>query len=140
MRFLVVWFLLGLSSVSPGYGQETLQQLESRAAELKARGDAAGSLSALRKAAALAPRSARIEDEIGFLLAVQNQRDEAIRHFAHAIELDPRFAPAHYHLGVAYWLEQDPARSIPHLETAAKLDPKSFDYRSHLGTALNATA
>ena len=42
------------------------------------RGDAAAALAAWQKAAALYPNSARIQDEIGFLLAVLNRRDEAL--------------------------------------------------------------
>src|SRR5215831_15462142 len=80
--------------------QESLAQLESRAEQLKARGDAAGSLAAWEKAAALDPKSARIQDEIGFLLAVLNRRPEARQHFQRAIELDPRSALPRYHLGV----------------------------------------
>src|SRR5262249_34965328 len=82
----------------PVYGQETLQQIESRALELKSRGDAAGALAAWQQASALDPKSARIQDEIGFLLVVLNRREEAIRSFERAIALDPKFAPAHYHL------------------------------------------
>src|SRR5262245_4498842 len=124
----------------PVYGQETLQQLESRAIELKSRGDAAGALSAWQQAAALDPKSARIQDEIGFLLVVLNRRDEAMRSFERAIELDPKFAPAHYHLGVAYWLQQDPGHSIPRLQTAVAFDRENFDYRYLLGHALNDTS
>src|SRR5215510_10277605 len=121
----------------PAHGQETLKQIESRAIELKSRGDAAGSLAAWRQAAALDPKSARIQDEIGFLLVVLNRREEAMRSFERAIDLDPQFAPAHYHLGVAYWLQQDPNHSIPLLQTVVALDRENFDYRFILGHALN---
>src|SRR5262245_19436936 len=106
----------------PAFGQETLQQLQSRAIELKSRGDAAGALAAWQQAAALDPKSARIQDEIGFLLVVLNRREEAMRSFERAIELDQQFAPARYHLGVAYWLQQDPNRSIPQLQAAVALE------------------
>src|SRR5260370_22513369 len=110
------WVCLFLCSLAALPAQETLAQLESRARELKARGDAAGSLEAWQKAAALDPKSASIQDEIGFLLAVLNRRQEAIHHFERAISLDPRSALARYHLGVAYWLDRDPSRSIPQLD------------------------
>ena len=86
------WLCLFLCSLAALPGQETLAQLESRARELKARGDAAGSLEAWQKAAALDPKSAAIQDEIGFLLAVLNRRQEAIQHFERAVSLDPRSA------------------------------------------------
>src|SRR5262249_40597216 len=132
-------FLLAVMAL-PAMAQETLQQIESRAIELKSRGDAAGALAAWQQAAMLAPKSARIQDEIGFLLVVLNRREEALQHFERATELDPKFAPAHYHLGVAYWLGQDPSRSIPQLQSAVELDPKNFEYRFLLGHALNDTS
>ena len=75
------WLCLFLCSLAALPGQETLPQLEARARELKARGDASGSLEAWQKAATLDPKSAPIQDEIGFLLAVLNRRQEAIQHF-----------------------------------------------------------
>src|SRR5215475_6930042 len=122
-----LWFIFLLAAIAlPARGQETLKQVESRAVELKSHGDAAGSLAAWRQAAALDPKSARIQDEIGFLLVVLNQRVEAIQSFERAIELDSKFAPAHYHLGVAYWLQQDPGRSIPRLQAAVAIDGEKF--------------
>src|SRR5215831_8614227 len=121
-------------------GQESLKQIETRAAELKARGDAAGSLAEWEKAAAIDPKSARIQHEIGFLLAVLQRQSEAIQHLQRAIDLDPRLAIAQYHLGVAYWLQQDPANSIPHLQSAVALEPRNFEYRFHLGHALSGTS
>src|SRR5262245_62287842 len=93
----------------PLFGADTLAQIEAKAAELKARGDAAGSLAEWTRAAALNPKSARIQDEIGFLLAVLQRHQEALEHLERAVQLDPRLAIAQYHLGVAYWLQQNPA-------------------------------
>ena len=59
----------GLLTVLPACAQENLREIEARAEERKAHGDAAGALAEWRKAARLDPQSARIEDEIGFLLA-----------------------------------------------------------------------
>jgi tetratricopeptide (TPR) repeat protein len=103
--------------------QETLRQIEARAAALKNGGDAAGALAAFEKAAALDPGSPRLQDEIGFLLAVLNRREEASQRFERSLELNPKFAPAHYHLGVACWIEQRPEQAIAHLESAVALDP-----------------
>src|SRR5258708_13737464 len=114
----LLWFFVAAVAL-PVLGQETLAQLEARARELKARGDAAGSLEAWQKAAALDPKSAGIQDEIGFLLAVLNRRQEAIQHFERAISLDPRSALPRYHLGVPYCLPRDPRPRIPQLQAAA---------------------
>src|ERR1700691_5909682 len=79
----------------------SLEELESRAAALKAAGDATGALAAYQEAATLDPKSPRYQDEIGFLLRVLNRGPEAMEHFHRAIQLDSQFAPAHFHLGVA---------------------------------------
>src|SRR5580765_2976296 len=137
---LCFWLIVIASGAAGQETQEDLKRLESRALELKARGDAAGALAAWEQAAILDPRSARIQDEIGFLLVVLNRRDDAKDRFGRAIALDPRFAQAHYHLGVVYWLERAPNRSIPELQTAAALAPGNFEYRYLLGHAFNDTS
>ena len=91
----------------------TLEELESRATALKAAGDAAGALAAYQEAATLDPKSARYQDEIGFLLRVLNRGPEASEHFRRAVELDPQYAPAHFHFGVALFLEQDTQERLP---------------------------
>ncbi len=122
------------------FAQPSLHDLESQAAAARARGDAPAALAAWQQAAVLDPKSPRIHDEIGFLLAVLNRRDEAVRSFERALALDPKYAPAQYHLGVALFIANDPAQAIPHLQSAAALDPNVFDYRFYLGQALNATS
>src|SRR5215472_923029 len=131
-----LFLVLALSPAALAWA--TLHEIEARAIELKAKGDAAGALEAYREAAALDPKSPRFEDEIGFLLAVLNRRAEAIAHFQRAIDLDARFAPAQYHLGAAWFLDGNMAQSIPHLQTAAALDPGNPTYRSKFGEALEA--
>src|SRR5260370_14941155 len=104
----------------------------------KARGDANAAVRAFEKAAALDPKSAEVEDEIGFLLAATNRQSEAIPHFEKAVQLDPAFAPAHYHLGVAYWLAKGPDRSIPGLPAAVRLRPAGAAYPYGVGSAFHA--
>ncbi len=134
MRFPVV--LLALCALCGA--ADTPQDLAERGAALKAKGDAAGALELFRQAADLDPQSARLQDEIGFLLAVLNRRTEAIQSFQHALDLDAKFAPAQYHLGVVYWLESNPALSVPHLQSAVALDPGNFEYQYRLGEALKS--
>ncbi|PYT25470.1 MAG: hypothetical protein DMG58_24185, partial [Acidobacteria bacterium] len=103
---------------------------------LKAKGDAAGALARLEQVEQGAKPSAALEDEMGFLLAVLNQRAGAMDRFRKALAIDAKFAAAHYHLGVALWLEGNREEALPALEQAARLGPKVFDYRYRYGAAL----
>src|ERR1035438_4400054 len=92
---------------------QTAAELKQQADALKARGDAAGALALTEKAAEADPKSAALEDEIGFLLAVLKRSQEAKPHFERALELDSGYAAAYFHLGVLFWLEKEPNRAIP---------------------------
>src|SRR5271165_2384911 len=130
--------ILIVSLFAMAYGD--VKDIESSALALKAKGDAAGALAAFEEAARLEPKSARYQDEIGFLLAVLGRRGEAVEHFKHAIELDPQYAPAEFHLGAAYWLSsKDATQAIPHLERAVELDPSQAAYQARLGEALESS-
>src|ERR1019366_1519518 len=63
-------------------------QLKQQAEVLKARGGAAGARALIGGRAAANPKSAELEDETGFLLAVLNRNPEAKPHFERAIELE----------------------------------------------------
>ncbi len=128
------WVLLLCCSVL-GWA-ETLAQIEARARQAKAKGDAAAALAAYEEAAKLNPKSAVFQDEIGFLLAVQQRGPEAISKFQAALALQPDYAPARYHLGVALCLAGDFDRALPELKRAAELMPKEFDYQFRAGDAL----
>src|SRR5947209_5712167 len=125
MRLLSLIMFLPL--IAPAAG--SVKEIESRAVELKAKGDAAGALAAYQEAAALEPKSAHFQDEIGFLLAVLNRQSEAVEHFKTAIDLDSRYAAAHYHLGVALFLAKDSAGSIRELQSAVDLEPQNAAYQ-----------
>lgn len=106
---------------------------------LKTKGDAEGALAVLQRAAAAAAPSAAIEDEIGFLLAVLNRRNDAMARFHKALALDPKFSPAAYHLGVALWLDGQSEAALESLAAAARLAPREFDYRYRYGIALRSS-
>ena len=118
----------------------TLQQLESTARERLAAQDVNGALATYEKLAALVPRSAAYQDEIGFLLAATNLSPDAIAHFQRATELDPKMAQAWYHLGVALWLTQHPEPALRALQKAVALEPERTTgqpFRSWRGRAGN---
>src|SRR5713226_5580201 len=114
--------------VTSAESPEKLQQLVAQGRALIAKGDAAGALEAFHKASDLAPKSAELHDEVGFLLAVLKRGAEARDQFQKAIALKGDYAPAHYHLGVSCCLESNYPGCIPELQKAAQIDPKSFAY------------
>src|ERR1017187_5347662 len=129
--FRRILFLCACLSIA--VAAQTAAQLKQQAEVLKARGDAAGALALIGRAAAANPKSAELEDETGFLLAVLNRSPEAKPHFERAIELEPGFAPAQFHLGVLYCLPKRPNHAIPLLQAACRLAPSVSDYHLKLG-------
>jgi len=93
---LSIILLLALSAPLHAQQPQQLRDLESQASAARSRGDAAAALAAWQQAAALDPNSARIQDEIGFLLAVLNRRDEAYSHFERALALENSSAVPHF--------------------------------------------
>src|SRR5260370_23988483 len=89
-------------------GFETATEWVRQGRAFKAKGDAASALHAFEQALLLDPKSAEIEDEVGFLLAAMNRAAESTLHVVMAIGIDPSFPPAHYHLRAAYWIAGDP--------------------------------
>ena len=82
----LIFLLVSVNSVLAQTSADWLAQ----ATALKAKGDAANALAAFEQAGILNPKSAYIQDEIGFLLAVQRQREASIARFEQAIALDPQ--------------------------------------------------
>src|SRR6266576_5145635 len=111
------------------------ERLQEGAAK-KARGDAAGALAAYQDAARLAPGSAEVQFEIGFLLGVLKRPQEAQQHFREAIRIDPNFAPARHLLGVSLWIGGEVEPAIEELRAAVRLRPGELIYRTRLGQAL----
>jgi tetratricopeptide (TPR) repeat protein len=118
---------------------QSVADLEAQARQRLAARDAAGALADYQKLAALVPKSAVYQDQIGFILAATNRSAEAIPYFERATELDPKMAQAWFHLGVAEWLakQADPATSA--LQKAVLLAPGNGDYRFRLGSVYNET-
>ena len=54
----------------------------------------------------------------------KEQYEEALGHYAQAIELDPRFAAAYNHRGLVYWSLDDVERAIADYSRAIKLKPR----------------
>ena len=80
---------------------------------LEGAGAAAEALPHLRRAVELAPESASAHNDLGVMLAQQNQLDEAIGHFRQAIRLAPDFAEANRTVSHDAVLLQEAIRLAP---------------------------
>lgn len=82
------------------------------------------------------PDNARAHGNLGLSWLNQGSRDEAMRCFSNALQLQPSYALAHYNLGIALVESGRPAEAIGHFEEALRLDRELVDARVNLGNAL----
>ena len=81
------------------------------------------------------PRSAQARNNLGGVLLVQGQVDEAIEQLQEAARLDPTSAEAHSNLGVALSRRGRWSEAIEHYQEALGLDPRQTQAYSNLGNA-----
>ena len=87
------------------------------------RGDLAGALATLQRAAELFPDAETIHNSLGVTLARLGRVDEARTHFLTAARLKPSYAEAHYNLGYFHDLKGNYAEAAASYRTALELDP-----------------
>jgi tetratricopeptide (TPR) repeat protein len=80
---------------------ERLIALRREAATLQQAGKLAEALAALRQAAALAPRDADLQQDLGATCMALGDRETALGHFDRAVALDPGMGQAHFRRGIA---------------------------------------
>ncbi len=91
---------------------------------------------ALRKAAALDPKSAETLNHLGDSLAKQNKTKEAIPWFKKAIGLSPNSAEYHFNMGVCLLRLKDAAAATKEFRTSLRLEPTSVKAHAGLAEAL----
>ena len=85
--------------------------------------DWAGAITYLVKAAEADPKSADIQNYLGYASRNAGDLDKAFTYYAKALELDPKHKGAHEYLGEAYLLKGDLAKAE---EMLGKLDKLCF--------------
>jgi len=85
------------------------------------KGDAAGALPYLQRAAALAPGDVKVRYNLGHVFMVLQRFDEAIPELRQAIQLKPDYGEAHYDLGAALMAQNDIAGAIQEFRTTLTL-------------------
>lgn len=110
------------------------------ATSLRAAGDSTGAIDLLNLAAQAAPKSAKLADAVGSLLASDGNPDNAISWFDRAIAVDPTYAVAQYHRAAALLEAGRPTEAVLAAQSLLSKDSSpSFDLELLLGRALSAT-
>jgi tetratricopeptide (TPR) repeat protein len=78
-------------------------------------------LDEIRRARDLDPLSLAINANVGFILAVARQYDQAIEQLGKTLEMEPNFALAHSRLGQTYLLSGRLGDAVPELKKAVAL-------------------
>ncbi len=89
-----------------------------------------------RDVLATQPDNPRAWCGLGVILVNQRRPDEAVPHFARAIEIAPNLAEAQFNMGVALYHTGDLKGAITHYEKALELQPGMFLAHNNLGVAL----
>jgi tetratricopeptide (TPR) repeat protein len=82
------------------------------------------------------PTSYIAHTNLGFVLRTQGHLDEALEHYARALELSPRYALAHNSLGQVLATRGHVDEALPQFRAAVEIDPKYVLARVNLGLAL----
>jgi Flp pilus assembly protein TadD len=90
----------------------------------------------LRKAVAMHPEEAVVQNSLGVALARTGRPQEAIQHYRKLVELNPDFPDAHGNLGAALLSMGRVDDAIAEFERALGLSPDYAEAHLNLGTAL----
>jgi tetratricopeptide (TPR) repeat protein len=108
------------------------------AAMLQARGELSQSIEHYRRALALRPRDAIVENALGAAFFAAQDLPQAISHLTTSVNSRPDYFDSQYNLGLALATAGQFPSAIEHLRAAAKLRPQDADAEANLGGALAA--
>lgn len=123
----------GAARTKPAGKAARARQANDRAVHLHLSGNLAEALAAYREAVALDPRNATAHNNLGFLLAQQQEWREAISHLRRAVRLDADHAGAHSNLGQALAAVGETDAALKALEKATALAPETAQTWDNLG-------
>jgi protein O-mannosyl-transferase len=86
-----------------------------------------------RTAAAVCPRSAKVQEGLGAALRDRGDLAGALAAFQRAIEIYPQYQAAHYDLGLVHWQLRQYDRALPRFQEAVRLKPRDFKAWLNLG-------
>jgi eukaryotic-like serine/threonine-protein kinase len=93
------------------------------------------SISEMKLAQELDPRSLIINANLSWVLYLAGRDDEAVAQAQKTVAMDPSFAVAHGYLGQAYLAQRDYARALQELQQALALSGNETSFKAELGNA-----
>lgn len=101
--------------------------------------DPQANIQVLQRALKLNPESYLATANLGKLLLLSGQAQQAEPYLVKAVQLHPEAVSALRDLGMVYIVTNRPASGLPYLKTAVRLDGEDFGVRNYLGSALAMT-
>jgi len=119
----------------PPAATSSMEELESRADELRAQKAYLDALDYYRAVLARNPKNGTIWNKSGIVELQLHRYREAKRDFDRAIHINRESADAYNNLGVVWYLQKKYVGAIKEYQRAIKLRPDSASYYSNLGAA-----
>ena len=100
-----------------------LYKLIDEATQLGEKGENAQALAVWKKAAAMEPENARVQNGLGISLYVHGEKAEGLDHLRHALRINPLSVETHYILGRFLLEEGHPEQALSELNLAIQIRP-----------------
>jgi Tfp pilus assembly protein PilF len=82
------------------------------------------------------PQAWKAHSNLAGVLAREGKLDDAITHYAAALQIRPDFAEAHNHWGIVLSMQGKPDAALQQFDTALQLNPAQADAHNNAGTVL----
>jgi tetratricopeptide (TPR) repeat protein len=115
-----------------------LYKLMGQAMDLEGEGKNGEALAIWRKALALDPNDARVQNGLGLSLYIQGDVQESFEHLRQAIRINPQFVESRFNLGKFLLQQGHAAEALPELQQTLLLKPKFASGEEALATAFQS--
>ncbi len=113
-----------------------LYKLMSQAMDLEGEGKNGEAVVLWRKALAIDPNDARVQNGLGLSLYIQGDVQESFKHLRQAIRLNPQYVESRYNLGKFLLQQGRPGEALPEFQQALQIRPRFAPGEEGLATAL----
>ena len=113
-----------------------LYKLMSQAMDLEGEGKNGEALVLWRKALAIDPNDARVQNGLGLSLYIQGDVQESFEHLRQAIRLNPQYVESRFNLGKFLVQQGHPGEALPELQQTLQVKPRFAPGEEALAMAL----